>query len=129
MIRSNTPAYKQIMESDCGEVLFSKYEQLPSFKISKEAFEDSMTVYLKANNAFDPTMKFQGQFILTKKSQILDFGRFRGSVPPSHFQAGLLRFSKLWLPARNNDVEICAIVRTEFEVKDDRLIVTLVQAK
>ena len=88
-----------------------------------------MTVYLKANNVFDPTMKFQGRFILTKKSHILDFGTVRGAVSSSQFQTGMLRFSKLWRPARNNDVEICAVVSYEFEVNDDRLTITPVQAK
>ena len=124
-IKSGTQAYDQIMEADCDTKLFTKYEERASFKVSKEALEDSITVYLKAHNAWKDKRKFRAQFILTKKSHIVDFERYRGDLEISDVEKAVLRYSELWLPARTNNLEICAYVKCEFEAKGDRLTVTV----
>ena len=125
-IQHGSPEYKRIVKEDCDGKIFTKSEELPTFNISKEAFEDSLTVYLKSNQAFDPNAKFSLAFLLTKKSQILELSPFRGS-PKDSFIKAFLHFSRLWKPARQNSHEVCAYVKCDIEVNQDRVIVTVFQ--
>jgi hypothetical protein len=121
-----SPEYKRIVKEDCEGKIFTKSEELPTFNISKEAFEDSLTLYLKWNQAFDPNAKFSLAFLLTKKSKILELSPFRGS-PKESFIKAFLHFSRLWKPAKQNNHEVCAYVKCDIEVNQDRLIVTVFQ--
>lgn len=89
-IKPGTPEYERMFKDDCEGKIFTKSQELPTFKISKQAFEDSLTLYLKANQAFDTTAKFSLFFLLTKKSKILELGGFG---PSHHGQAFMRAFS------------------------------------
>ena len=47
--------FGKVIEKDGGNKVFTKVETLPSLKISKEAYEDSLAAYLKLNKAFFKT--------------------------------------------------------------------------
>lgn len=125
-ITRGNPEYEGIVKNDCQPV-FTKTEELPTFKISKQAFEDSLTVYLKANHAFNTRGKFTLQFLLTRKSQILDLTPIRGSLPNDIFTKAFLHYSKLWLPAKQNYREVCAFVKCAIQIKQEKLIVKVYQ--
>ena len=125
-INRGNPEYDEIVKNDCQRV-FTRTEVLPTFKISKQAFEDSLTGYLRANHAFKTRGKFTLQFLLTKKSQILDLTRTHGSLPNDVFTKAFLHYSKLWLPAKQNYHEVCAFVKCTVQIKQDRLTVTVFQ--
>ena len=122
-----TPEYKRIVKEDCEGPIFTKSEELPTFSISKEAFEDSLTLYLKSNQAFDSNAKFSLGFLLTKRSQIHDLSTLGGPVPKEGFIKAFLHLSKLWKPAKQNNHEVCSYVKCAIEVKQDRLTVTVSQ--
>jgi hypothetical protein len=112
--------------SDCDKT-FTKSEELPSLKVSKQAFEDSLTACLKANQAFDAGGKFVLQFVLTKESRMLELEKIGGSNPTPGFMKCFGQFSQLWVPAVQNKRPVCAYVKCEIEVKQDRLSVRIFQ--
>lgn len=126
-IQHGTPEYERIVKDDCDGKIFTKSEELPSFKISKQAFEDSLTLYLKANQAFEANAKYSLQFVLTRESHILDLQKLRGAVPSPGVIKAFLQSSKLWFPAKQNGREVCAFVKCNVEVKEERLSVRIFQ--
>lgn len=114
-------------DTACGGQVFTKYEELASLKVSKQVFEDSLTACLKANQAFDSGRKFVVQFVLTRESRILELGKISGSVPNSDFMKCFEQLSQLWVPAVQNKRPVCAYVKCEIDVKQDRLSVRIFQ--
>jgi hypothetical protein len=124
-IASGFDRHRQDIKDSCEGMVFTRYEESASFKISKEVLEDSLTIYLKANNAIDTSDKFIVQFLLTKQSQILDVHSMGRSIPSSSFMKGFLHFSQLWQPAKQNKRAICAYVMCMVEVKQDKVSITI----
>src|SRR4029078_11290713 len=63
-----------IIYEECEGPQFTKTEILPSFKIPKEAFEDSIYSYLKAKDILIKNQKITLRLLLTTKLQVLDAG-------------------------------------------------------
>ena len=124
-IASRYDRHRQIIKDSCEGNVFIRYEESASFKISKEAFEDSLTVYLKASNAFDTSDKFIMHFLLTKQSKILDVQSRGRSIPSASFMKGFLHFSSLWQPAKQNKRAICAYVVCVVEAKQGKVKITI----
>ena len=124
-IASSYDRHRQIIKDSCEGIVFTRYEESASFKISKEAFEDSLTVYLKEHNAFDTSDKFMMHFLLTKQSKILDVQSRGRSIPSASFMKGFLNFSSLWQPARQNKRAICAYVVCLIEAKQGKVSITI----
>jgi hypothetical protein len=124
-IASSNERHRPIIKDSCEGIVFTMYEESASFKIPKEAFEDSLTLYLKANNAFDTSDKFIVHFLLTKHSKILDVRSMGRSIPGTSFMKGFLHFSQLWQPAKQNKRAVCAYVSCLVEVKQDKVSITI----
>ena len=118
----------EIIANDCDGKMFTRVEELPSFKISKTAFEDTLSLYLKANNAFYTNKKFTFLFVLTTRSQILDLVYLPGNAPEENtLYAAFLNHSRFWVPAKQNGHLVCAYVKCDLEFKDNRLSVRIFQ--
>lgn len=122
-----TPEHSRIINEDCDGKTFKKYEQLATFNIPKQAFEDSLTSALKLRNAFtDSTTHFFG-FLLTKKSRMLSFYAVKKPFPKPEFMEAFLSLSYLWEPPKQNGLEVCGYVKCEVIVKNGHLTVTVSQ--
>jgi hypothetical protein len=64
---SADPKENQIINDECGDIVFTSTETLPTFSPSKDVFEDSISAYLKSENAFKKNKTVLLKFILTKK--------------------------------------------------------------
>jgi len=123
----NDPALKQKFQHDCGGKIFTKVETLPSFKISKKAFEDSLTSFLKGQNAFSFNRKFKFRFIVTSKSEIFNLEKEEGNINNENFtKEAIMKFSYFWLPAKQNGNIVCYCVRLELEIKSKKLHVVII---
>src|SRR5687767_5698625 len=81
---SDVSTTEKIIERECDGKMFTKVEHLPSFKISKQAFEDTLSQYLKARNAFYPNKKITFMFILTTSAQMLELEYISRNGPTEH---------------------------------------------
>jgi len=124
---SSVAASKKIMQDDCDKI-FTRVEILPSLKISNEAFEDTLTSYLKAKNAFFKDNKIRFKFVVTNQSKIFDLITDSGDIKEeTTVREAIENFSNLWVPAKQNGHIVCAYVRLEIDIVDDNLHIGITQ--
>jgi len=124
---SNVSASKKIMQDDCDKI-FTHVEILPSLKISNEAFEDTLTSYLKAKKAFFKDNKIRFKFVVTNQSKIFDLITDSGDIKEEMIvREAIENFSNLWVPAKQNGHIVCAYVRLEIDIVDDKLHIGITQ--
>ena len=124
----NDATAKKRIESECDGKMFTRVEQLPSFKISKQAFEDTLSQYLKSKNAFYTNKKITFMFVLTKRAEMLELEYISGNTPKENtLSQAFLYYSRLWLPPIQNGHPVCAYVKCDLEFKDDKLSVRVFQ--
>jgi hypothetical protein len=116
-------ANKIIMNGgDCDHRTFTRIETLPSIKISKQAFIDSISLYLKSNGTSlgDGTIKLL--FVVDCHSKISNIQKLSGNISDAAtLKAAVLKFSDFWLPGRQNNYIASSYVRLEMEFKNDIL--------
>lgn len=102
---------------------------MPSLKISKEAFADSLKVYLKSKNVIIKYSLIPFRFFLTTHSQIHKLNALNKKPSPDHFilRDAILHFSDLWKPAVQNSRPDCAYVFIQMEFRDDKINVIINQ--
>ena len=108
--------------SQC-DMAFTKVEHLASFKISNDAFQDTLVSALKSKNF--PLKKDQEityVFILSKESQIEDFGIYSGHVSKEDIlKKTILSLSNLWKPAIQNGYQVCAYVKLKLQFVNSKI--------
>lgn len=101
----------------CDGKFFTRVETLPDFKKGKAAFEDTLTTYLKKQNAFPKSGSISYVFIVTTESKVTDLkdvgdaskaedaGKYEAQI-----EKALTSIPGMWLPAKQNDRSVCAYV-------------------
>ena len=116
-------ANKIIMNGgDCDDRTFTKIETLPSLKISKQAFIDSISIYLKSNGVpiEDGTIKLL--FVVDCHSKISNIQRLSGhNSDVSSLKNAVLKSSSFWLPGRQNSYIASSYVSLEMKFKNNTL--------
>jgi hypothetical protein len=122
-------ANKIIMNGgDCDDRTFTKIETLPSLKISREEFVDSISKYLKSGwTSFeDGTIKLR--FIVDCHSNIKDLKSISGDISEAAaLKTAIIKLSHLWLPGRQRNYRQSSYVVLTFEFKNnviDNFIIT-----
>jgi hypothetical protein len=116
-----------VIQKDCDARIFDKVEILPSLKIAKEDFEDSLSLYLKTKKAFSKNTTIRFRFIVASHSQILGVIKDSGNARKEDvLKKAITDLSSLWLPARQNSYPICAYVHFEIEFLEDKLRIDIV---
>jgi hypothetical protein len=105
---------------DCSDRTFTKIETLPSLKIPREAFADSISKCLKSGwTSFeDGTIKLR--FIVDCHSNIKEIESITGyDAQFDALKAAILKLSHLWLPGRQNNYIESAYILLTFEFKNN----------
>jgi hypothetical protein len=121
-------AEQRIIREDCDDKVFTKVEILPSLKKGIRNFEDTLTVCLKSVNALKNGTQVTYKFLLTASSHIFDLEKETGEVQnEAAVKAILLSHSFMWKTAIQNGRQVCAYVRLEIEISNDKLTVNVKQ--
>jgi len=121
-------ASRTIIERECNDKLFIKVEQLPSLKIAKEAFEDTLVSELKSRNFSLINSKITYTFLVTSKSEILNISIESGDISKEKIlRQTLSQLSSLWAPAQQNGRIVCAYVRLKMDFNDSKLHIDIMQ--
>ena len=121
-IAKNDSSYQRIVQEECDDRVYTKMEVLPSLKIKKEAFEDTLASYLKAKMTFEGSSVVKYRFVVTTNSHILDIQKESGDVANEIIvKEAMVYLSDLWLPAKQNNHNVCAYVRIEIFFQKDKL--------
>jgi hypothetical protein len=115
-------------QTQCDNRIFTKSEEMPSLKISKEAFEDTLAVRLKSNGISISNGTIKYRFIVTTQSEIVDITVDSGDESKNKkLSAIILDLEDLWNPAKQNSFPVCAYVNVEVRFIDTKLKVNLSQ--
>lgn len=107
---------------DCSDRTFTKMQTLPSLKIPKQAFIDSISIYFKSSGIKFGNGTVKLSFIVTCHSKINEIQKISGNVSDlESLKAAILKLSDLWLPGRQNNYIDNAYVRFEMEFKNNML--------
>lgn len=122
-------AYDSIMKTDCEHSkVFTKVEVKPSLKITGEAYGDSLISYLRSKNVVIKNAKIPCYFILTSKSQILEFTIANGANTTwMTVKDAILHFNYLLKPAVQNSLLVCSYIRFIVVFEDDKVHVDILQ--
>ena len=124
----NDTTSKRIIQNDCDDKIFTRVENLASLKTSHKTFEDTLASFLKLKKAFPKNGKIRFKFIVTTNSQIFDLEKDSGDIRKEAIvKEAILNFSNLWLPAKQNGRLVCAYVRLEIDIVDDKLDISITQ--
>ena len=116
-------ANKIIMNGgDCSDRTFTKVEKLPSLRISKQAFGDSIVTYLIAKGISVEEGTILLQFVVNCHSQIKDIEILSSNLSYDRtLKESLLKYSGLWLPARQNDYIVNSYVLLKMKFEGNKL--------
>ena len=113
---------------DCSDITFTKVQKLPSLKISIQAFEDTLTEYLKSKGTFYNDVAVKYRFVVSCHSEIKNIQLISSSVSDEHaLRQAILKFSTLWLPARQNNFIVNSYVSLDIDIKEDKLDISISQ--
>lgn len=122
------PAERRILENDCHGKLFEKVEELPSLKISPAAYADSLASFLRAKGVRFKAQSVVFSFIVTPKPELLDLTKYSGEVrKQKQFEEAILKFSNLWIPAKQNGHIVCASIKLKLSTHEDQLTFEIFQ--
>lgn len=112
----------EVTKIECGGIIFTKVERLPGFRISKEAFQDSLSMYLRSGNASVPEKKYTFLFVLTSRNQLFELTSLQGSQggEPLLYQA-ILDNAHLFTPAKQNGNSVCMYAKLELDFRDKKI--------
>lgn len=115
-------------EQACTGPVFTVVEQLPALKISRGAFEDSLTTALRTKQFPLKDGEITYRFIVTRQSTILDLNIDSGGLSKQRIlKETILQFADQWAPARQNGHIVCAHVRLKITVSNERLAIAIFQ--
>jgi|GEM_PF-4435076 hypothetical protein len=116
-------ANKLIMNGgDCSDRTYIKVEILPSLKISKQTFIDSISTYFKLKGESFENGKVILGFIVNCHSKISDMDKIAGDIGDvTTLEAAILNFSDFWLPARQSNYIVSSHLSLEMLFKNNML--------
>ena len=115
-------------KQECTGPVFTVVEQLPALKISREAFEDSLTTALRTKQFTLKNGQITYRFIVTRQSNILDLRVDSGGILKQRIlKEIILHFASQWAPAKQNGHIVCAHVRLKITFTDERLAISIFQ--
>ena len=115
-------------KQECTGPVFTVVEQLPALKISREAFEDSLTTALRTKQFSLKNGQITYRFIVTRQSNILDLRVDSGGISKQRIlKEIILHFADQWAPAKQNGHIVCAHVRLKITFTDERLAISIFQ--
>ncbi len=122
-------ANKIIMNGgDCSDRTFTRVEKIPSLKIPKQSFEDTLTLFLKSKKAFHNNQTIVFNFVVDCHAEIHNMQKLYGSVSDEKtIREAILKFSGLWLPARQNNYIVSSYVTLKMGFTDDKLNIDISQ--
>lgn len=113
---------------DCSGRTFTKIEKIPSLSIPEEAYEDSISSYLKSKNAYFNNERITFAFVVTCHSEIKNLQKIKGnSSNENELKMAILKFSNFWLPGRQNGYIDNSYVKFELNFEDNKLSTTIFQ--
>jgi hypothetical protein len=118
--------FAQSAFSHCDHV-YTSVQHLPSLKISKEAFEDTLATELKSKKfPLKNDNEITYHFVVTSGSQIDDLQAVSGSVEKEKFlREAILKLCALWKPATQNGYEVCSYVSLKIQFVDGKIIIDI----
>jgi len=120
--------YKETFKNDCDHKVFDKVEEIPSLKVSREAYADSLTFFLREKMSQFRYQKFIFSCIVTSRSEIFNLRMLAGNFDDEGvFETAILNYSDLWLPARQNSHIVCSYVKLEMEFTKAKLNIRIYQ--
>lgn len=128
IIYSDVAASQRKKQTQCDNRIFTKSEEMPSLKISKEAFEDSLMAKLKSNGILISNGRINYKFIVTTQSEIVDISV--DSPDPTKnkkLSDTIEQLAGLLNPAKQNSFTVCAYAKLEVIFTDSKLKVNIFQ--
>lgn len=108
--------------------IFTKVENLPSLKVSNEAFGDTLTAALKSKNFPLNDKEVTLKFVLTDKSKIDDLAVETGNVVnEATLKETISQLANSWSPATQNGQPVCALVRLHLRFIDNKVSIQITQ--
>jgi hypothetical protein len=128
IIYSDLATSQRKKQTQCGNRIFTKSEEMPSLKISKEAFEDSLMTKLKSNGISISNGRINYKFIVTTQSEIVDV-TVDSPDPTKNKKLSdtIEQLAGLWNPAKQNSFPVCAYAKLEIIFTDSKLKVDISQ--
>lgn len=119
--------FGQSASSPCEKV-FTKSEQIPSLKISKESFADTLAATLQTKKFPRQTGEITYIFILTTASQIEGLYIESGGVKKENkLKESILHLADQWNPAIQNGHVVCSYVTLKLVFKEDKINIDIRQ--
>ena len=101
------------------EKLFIKVEVLPDFKNGQNAFEDSLTLYLKRNKIDINDGRAVFEFTVTVYGEVRNLYRLDNTLDyADKIKEALLTIPNLWIPAMQNGHIVCSSIKLRVDVVD-----------
>lgn len=111
--------------SHCDRV-FTKVENLPSLRISNEAFGDSLSTTLKSKRFRLKENEITCRFVVTKESGIDDLVTEPENISKEKIlKETILQFADFWKPATQNGHEVCAYVQLNLKIVDKKIYIEI----
>jgi hypothetical protein len=122
------PKSAKIVEKDCQHGVFTVVEDLPSLKVSKEKFEDTLATALRVKKFTMTNDEIIYKFLVTTQSKILDLKPDSGRVSQQKIlKETIVQFADLWAPAKQSGRPVCAYVRLKIKFTNDTLNIAVSQ--
>ena len=107
---------------DCDDRTFTRIETLPSLKIPKQDFIDSISTYLKSYGSSIEDGTITLLFIVDCHSKISNIQRMSGRISDiAPLKNAVLESSSFWLPGRQNNYIASSFVRLEMKFKNNHV--------
>lgn len=101
---------------------FTKIETIPSLKISKQTFIDSISMYLNSSGTSFGNGTIKLFFVVDSHSKIDNIQKISGDITDNApLKAAVLKFSDFWLPGRQHNYIASSYVQLEMKFKNNIL--------
>lgn len=119
-------ANHKIVQTECGDRVFTKVEVAPLVQEGLNALADSLTGYLR-----EKKVSVKGKailsFLVTKSSAVIGIENLAGRLSSEKtMKEALTAYSSMWTPALQNKHKVCAIVHLEVESEKEKIILQIV---
>ena len=113
---------------DCTDRFYTKVQMLPSLKVSKKEYADTLGAYLTSHKAFPRNRTVEFRFIVTCHGDIHSIECNTADVRNKEvFEKAILLYSTLWLPARQNGYIVNSYVSLALEFDKNTLGIEISQ--
>jgi hypothetical protein len=111
--------------NDCNDI-FTLAQQMPTLKIDKAVYEDSLTKYLQSKNVLTDSGHIILQMTISKSGDIINIEQIESSFKNDKvFLDAILAFSNFWTPGKQNNHFVCAYRKLIIGVTRHKISVTM----